>query len=169
MKKRVLFVLLMFVTFFISAEQLTKIGVVDISRIYKSYYKESSSMRDIQKMQEELKSTLEKIQSEIDNLLLKKAEADKNDNRADILKYEDLLDKQIKYKKQYNKTMVQKIRAKESSLYRNSKTAVKIYKTIEYVAESEGYSLVFKKTDSDLIWYNQEVDITEKVLDRLKK
>ncbi len=169
MKKRVLVILFLFLIVFVNAEQLTKIGVVDISKIYKSYYKESSSMRDIEKMQKELKTTLEKIQVEIDDLLLKKAEADKNDNRTDVLKYEDLIDKQIKYKKQYNKTMVKKIRAKESSLYKNSKTAVKIYKTIEYIAESEGYSLIFKKTDSDLIWYNQEVDITDKVLERLKR
>ena len=42
-----------------------------------------------------------------------------------------------------------------------------IYDAIVFVAESEGFSFVMKKSDPDLVWWSPDVDITDAVLNRL--
>ena len=64
--------------------------------------------------------------------------------------------------------MSSKLSAKESDLQLNSRFYSVLYKAIQYVAESEGYSLVLKTSDADLVWYHTEIDITDKVIARVK-
>ena len=69
---------------------------------------------------------------------------------------------------EYFKNMSSKLSAKESDLQLNSRFYSVLYKAIQYVAESEGYSLVLKTSDADLVWYHTEIDITDKVIARVK-
>jgi outer membrane protein len=42
-----------------------------------------------------------------------------------------------------------------------------IYDAIVFVAQSEGFSFVLKKSDPSLVWWSPDVDITDQVLTRL--
>ena len=82
--------------------------------------------------------------------------------------FDEDLEKQTAYKQEYFKNMSSKLSAKESDLQLNSRFYSVLYKAIQYVAESEGYSLVLKTSDADLVWYHTEIDITDKVIARVR-
>ncbi|MBO7093457.1 MAG: OmpH family outer membrane protein [Spirochaetia bacterium] len=44
----------------------------------------------------------------------------------------------------------------------------KIVNQIQYVAESEGYSIIFDSKDRNIIWWTHSVDITDLVMRKLR-
>lgn len=166
--KRTVFVLLLagLVSGSVFAEQLSKIAVVDVGRILKSYYRESSGLREYDSIRNDMNKGLARIQEGIDDLNLRISEAEASGEETARLK-EDL-EKQTAYKQEYFKNMSSKLSAKESDLQLNSRFYSVLYKAIQYVAESEGYSLVLKTSDADLVWYHTEIDITDKVIARVR-
>lgn len=168
--KRVSFVFILLTLFSLSgfSEQLSKIAVVDVGRILKSYYRESSGIREYDSIREDMNRELGKIQEGIDNLKVQIAEAEAQENSSKVSDLNSKLKKQVEYKQEYFASMSAKLSAKESDLNLNSRFYSVLYKAIQYVAESEGYSLVLKTSDADLVWYHTEIDITDKVIARIK-
>ncbi len=150
------------------SEQLSKIAVVDVGRILKSYYRESSGIREYDSIREDMNRELGKIQEGIDNLKVQIAEEEAKGNNAKVSELNGKLKKQVEYKQEYFASMSAKLASKESDLNLNSRFYSVLYKAIQYVAESEGYSLVLKTSDADLVWYHTEIDITDKVIARIK-
>lgn len=169
MKKGIILIILSVLALNVAAVELSKVAVVDITAVYKNYYRESSAMKDIAKKTKELNTKLASIQLEIDDLMLKKEEANMKEDKTGVLYYEEKIDAKLRYKQQYNKTMVNKIKQKQSNVYRTSKNAAKIYSAITFVAESGGYSMIIRKNSDDLIWSNDQIDITDLVLEQLKR
>lgn len=149
------------------SEQLSKIAVVDVGRILKSYYRESSGIREYDSIREDMNRELAKIQEEIDELKVQIADAEAKDS-GKVSDLNNKLKKKVEYKQEYFASMSAKLAAKESNLELNSRFYSVLYKAIQYVAESEGYSLVLKTSDADLVWYHTEIDITDKVIARVK-
>lgn len=150
------------------SEQLSKIAVVDVGRILKSYYRESSGIREYDSIRENMNKELAKIQETIDDLRVRIAEEETNGNADKVEDLNNKLKKQLEYKQTYFASASAKLSAKESDLNLNSRFYSILYKAIQYVAESEGYSLVLKTSDADLVWYHTEIDITDKVIARIK-
>jgi outer membrane protein len=65
--------------------------------------------------------------------------------------------------------MTERIESKKNTLLTSSDFSREIIKAVEYVAENEGFSIVFRKKDPNILYYNYEVDITEKVLEYLRR
>lgn len=168
--KKSLFVLmfLLLSTLTVFGSQLSKIAVVDVGRILKSYYRESSGIREYDSIKEEMTKGLTQIQEEIDDLNLQISEAEAQEDSKKVEGLQNRLKKQLDYKQEFFRSMSSKLASKESNLDLNSRFYSVLYKAIQYVAESEGYSLVLKTSDTNLVWYHTEVDITDKVIARIK-
>ena len=128
--------------------------------------KSEKVLREYDSIRNDMNKGLARIQEEIDDLNLRISEAEASGEETARLK-EDL-EKQTAYKQEYFKNMSSKLSAKESDLQLNSRFYSVLYKAIQYVAESEGYSLVLKTSDADLVWYHTEIDITDKVIARVR-
>ena len=50
----------------------------------------------------------------------------------------------------------------------NSDQLQEIVNQIQYVAESEGYSIIFDSKDRNIIWWTHSVDITDLVMKKLR-
>jgi len=163
----VVYVLAALITVPLSAEQITKIAVLDYTKILSAFYADSAAVRRIEKMKEVFAADVRKMQEEIQSLEEEKLEAENAGKSREALK----IDKRIQDKKEYYQDFVRvrgnRIQQSSAKLGANNELAKEILQEIQYVAESRGFSIVLKRSDPDLLWWNYEVDITELVLQRL--
>jgi outer membrane protein len=71
--------------------------------------------------------------------------------------------------KEYNRIMSERIENKKSNLLTSSSFSREILRAVENVADQEGISIVLRKKDPNILYYNYEVEITEKVLEYLRR
>lgn len=145
------------------------VGVVDLSRIVSDFFQESSSWREIEQLREKTQNTIEERKEELNRLQQRKLEAQDEGKENLVLQLEEEIRKKQEYLKEYNRIMSQRIESKRNNLLTSSDFSKEIVRAVEYVAEQEGYSIVLRKKDPNIVYYNYEVDITEKVLEYLRR
>lgn len=154
-------------TSFLLAEKLTMIGVVDLTKIVSDYFKESTAWREIDELTNKVEDTTNEKMNEIRELQGQKIEAENNNNDNLVLRLDDDILKKQQYLQEYHKIMSDRIASKKENLLTSSGFSKEIIETIQFIAENEGFSIVLRKKDPNILYYNYEVDITEKVIERL--
>lgn len=166
------FVLLLFVCLFIftlplSAEQITKVAVLDYTRILSAFYADSAEARRIDEMKTVFAQEVRRLQEEIQTLEERKLEAENRGNSRDALDIDSTIQDKKQYYQEYVRVRGNQIQQSAANLGSSNELAREILKEIQYIAESNGFSIVLKRSDPDLLWWSYEVDITDLVLQRL--
>ncbi len=169
MNKKILLlgILLLILTGFLAAEKLTMIGIVDLTKIVSDYFKESTAWREIDELTNKVEETTNQKMNEIRELQGQKIEAENKNNDNLVLRLDDDILKKQQYLQEYHKIMSDRIASKKENLLTSSGFSKEIIETIQFIAENEGFSIVLRKKDPNILYYNYEVDITEKVIERL--
>ncbi|MCI5541150.1 MAG: OmpH family outer membrane protein, partial [Treponema berlinense] len=85
MKKIVFgFVFAFFAAFGLSAQQITRFGVVDTARVYQAYFRNSAPVRNYESKKAEFQTEINKRTEEIQNLKNQKVDFQKNNNSAAV-------------------------------------------------------------------------------------
>jgi outer membrane protein len=161
--------LLLFSATFAVAEQYTQIGIIDFSKIISHYFRESKAYRELEEMKNEYEENRQRIMEEIDQLESRKIRAENRGDEQEVLELDNQIFEKKEYLKEYSRIKYNQIKKKQESLLQSSSFLSEIIKEIEYVAENEGYSIVLRAQDADLMWWSPEVDITDMVLERLRQ
>ena len=166
MKKIVFgFVFSFFVVFGLSAQQITRFGVVDTAKVYQAYFRNSAPVRNYESKKAEFQTEINKRTEEIQNLKNQKVDFQKNNNSAAVSR----LDAEITRK---TDTLTDAKNVELESLKKNLQNSdsfyKKLYGVLEKVAENEGYSMILSLQQANaVLWYSPSVDITEKVIAEL--
>lgn len=150
------------------AAKLTMVAVIDLTRIVSDYFKESAAWREIDQLIQRTEETLEDRKEEINLLEQRKMNAIEENNQRLSLQLDEEIRKKQEYMKEYNRIMTERIESKKNQLMTSSDFSREIISAVEYIAETEGYSIVLRKKDPNILYYNYEVDITDKVLEYLR-
>jgi outer membrane protein len=148
-------------------EKLTMIGVVDLTKIVSEYFKESTAWREIDELTAKVDFTTTEKLDEIRELQEQKINAENNNNDRLVLRLDDDILKKQQYLQEYHKIMSDRIASKKENLLTSSGFSKEIIETIKFIAENEGYSIILRKKDPNILYNNYEVDITEMVIERL--
>ncbi len=169
-KKRILIIAL-FVLFTVNtfAEKLTMIGIVDLTKIVSNYFKESAAWREIDELTQKVEETTNAKLEEIKKLQAKKIDAQNRGDDTLALQIDNEIEKNKQYLQEYHKIMSDRISSKKENLLASSGFSREIIDAISYIAEDQGFSIVLRKKDPNILYYNYEVDITDRVIDRLMK
>lgn len=169
MSKRILLTvtIILLISTGLFAEKLTMIGVVDLTKIVSDYFKESTAWREIDELTKRVDESTTAKMNEIRELQEQKIDAENRNNDSLVLRLDDDILKKQKYLQEYHKIMSDRIVSKKENLLTSSGFSKEIIETIKFIAENEGFSIVLRKKDPNILYYNYEVDITEKVIGRL--
>jgi outer membrane protein len=154
---------------FLSAEQLSKIGVIDLSRIASQYFQESRAYRELEEMIIKYEDEKNRIIDEISSLEERKLDAENAGEDTRALRLENEVYDKKEYLKEYTRIKYNQIKSKREKLTESQTFITEIMKEIDYIAESEGFSLILKASDPNLAWWSSEVDVTDLVLERLMR
>lgn len=150
------------------AQQITRFGVVDTSRVYQSYYRNSAPVRNYEAKKSEFQNEIKKRTAALRELQEKKLEYQKNGDDANALKVEAQITKDTQYLQEYTTAKNMELESLKTSLKNSDEFYQKLYSTLAKIAESNGYSMILslQQTDS-VLWYSPSVDITDEVISSL--
>jgi Skp family chaperone for outer membrane proteins len=167
MKRTALAIALALVALGLGAQQVTKVGICDFSRVLNTSYRESKTVREFYEAQQTIKKEQSAVEKEIADLENQRLEATKAGNADLALQLERKLSDKRRYLDDYKKIKGDWIRQQAERILGSSNFLRDILEVVKVVAESEGMAIVVRSdgTGADLILYNiPEIDITEKVI-----
>ena len=151
------------------AEQLTTLAVVNVRKIYNSFYSDANTARAIDSLRRRYQIEIDTLQENITQLEERRArmlesgaserelqELDRN--RSDLLLQVDRL------RRQRERQIDERRRSQVPEDFLRS-----LQQAIVYVAESEGYTIVLRTDTVGIQWWSPVVDITESVSGRLEQ
>lgn len=150
------------------AQQITKFAVVDTDRIYQSYYKNSTALKNYENKKNEFQKEIDKRTEELQQLQQTKLTYEK----AGDSEMSKSIQSEISTKTQ---SLTDYINAKnieldklKNNLKKNDAFYQKLYASIAKIAEKDGYSMVLSLQDTaSILWYSNSVDITNDVIREL--
>lgn len=152
----------------VMGETITRVAVVDLSRIFTHYFRESQAVRELERTNQRVEEEVDAIRDEIRRMEEQKIEAENDGDEREALRLDNEIFRKKEYLREYVRVKGNQLRQMRENLAGSSSFYQEVVAEIQYVAENEGYSLVVRSDGhSELLWWTQEVDITELVLQRL--
>ncbi|QEN03266.1 OmpH family outer membrane protein [Thiospirochaeta perfilievii] len=167
MKNRVFITILILISFNISANDITKVGIVNVNEVYTRFIKESADVRKFDELKRSIQEEISKRKIEIDQIDKELIEARDDDNQELVVELESELQIKKINLQEYTKYKNRDLNARISSDATKSDFADKLQEAIQSVGLKNGYSVIFQKTDPNLLWFQPDVEITELVIQEL--
>ena len=169
MKKILAFLFVMFFSAAVYAQMdITKIGVIDTSRVYTTYFRDSAAVRNYENMKLEFQAEVDKTTAELKELELKKTQFVKLGDELSALKLETEITKKTDYLIEYTRSKNAELDAMKNRLADSDDFYKSLYNIIERIAEAGGYSLILSLQQANaILWYSQSVDVTDQVINSL--
>ena len=150
------------------AQQITKFAVVDTSRVYQAFFRNSSQIRTYEKKKTEFQNEITKVTQEIQNLHTKKLDYESKGDSTNADKIQGQIEKRTEYLTEYTRTKNEELQNLRTNMQKNDDFYKKLYSVLEKVAEAEGYSMVLSlQQNNAILWYSPSVDITDQVISEL--
>lgn len=152
----------------LSAQQITRFAVVDTSRIYATFLRDSRPVRDYQAKQAKYQAETQRMSDEIIALRQKKVDAEAAGKEDLVKKYKAQIELKTSFLVEYSKACNDELALLRKNLVSDDVFYSRLYATIKKIAESQGYTTVLNLQQGDsIIWYSPTVDITEDVIREL--
>ena len=152
----------------VSAQQITKFGVVDTSRVYESFFRDTGPIRNYESKKAAFQKEVDSLTQELRDLQTKWAEYQKNKNDAAVVRTDAEIAKKTQYITEYTNAKNMELETLRRSLQSSDSFYKKLYSTLERIAEDGGYSMILSLQDSNsILWYSPSVDVTDEVISAL--
>ena len=170
MFKRVLFFLLLSVSGFglLYSQQITRIAVVDLPKVYTAFFRESKAVREFEERSAGVQRDIDRMTRDIQTLRTRHADAVKSENQSEVLRLESEIARRTEHLRSFFQSKNEQLERERAQLAQSPSFLSQVNSEIKYIAESEGYSMVINLKDiSGILWFSPSVDITEKLIQSL--
>ena len=154
------------------ADQITKVGILDIEKVYSIYFRESQAVKELQQLRADVLREINRIDEEILILESQKLDAESRGEGQAALRLDREIFEKKQYRDDYRRIKMDQIRKRSENLYKSDEFLDELLEAIEFVAESKGFSLVLNSSgqfSQFFFFYTKEVDITELVIQELMR
>lgn len=148
------------------AEQLTTVGIVDINRIYNSFYRDSQRVRELERLKREYQAEIDSQVNDLNVLYEQRLFALEIGDQMRVTQLESEIRTMQQYLEDLTRRRRQQLDERQKELL-SDEFLIQLQEAIQFVAEAEGFTVVFRTDVDGLQWWSQEVDISDKVLERL--
>lgn len=152
-----------------SAEQLTTVAVVDIGKVYATFFKDSQSVRDLEKLQQSVQDELNNLQEKLKTAVAERYKAQQDNRPEEVLRLEKEIVSLKNFITDYKSIKSAEIKKARENLTKSDSFMTQLAEALKFVALEGGFSLILDMENPDLLFWSPDVDVTDKVLERLKK
>ncbi|MCL2472790.1 MAG: OmpH family outer membrane protein, partial [Treponema sp.] len=99
-----------------NAQQLTRFAVVDLSKVYVAFFKDSRAVRDFEDRSAKVQSEIDRMTAEIQTLKSNQVDAQAQGNQDQALRLETEINKRSDFLKNYYKTKTDELESIKSKL-----------------------------------------------------
>ncbi len=150
-------------------QKITKVGVVDMTKVVNAFYTKSPAVKELMDYWTETEAQLAKISKEISDLEAAQAKAKNEQNDSAALEYEKKANDRKEYQKDFYRYRKLEYDKKFEAVSKSSAFYNEILNIIERIAVRDSYSLILKTTDPSIMYFSKDVDITQDVIDYLSR
>jgi outer membrane protein len=154
--------------FSVAAEQLTTVGVIDTETIYLTYFRDSEAVRQLEVLRTEIQSELDRHAADLQRLQEQKIAAESRGDENRALQLDDQIFEKAQFIRDFQRVKTRQLEEKQRSLSQSDDFLKKLQEAVRLEAESSGFTIIIDAKSQGLQWWSREVDITNKVLDRLR-
>jgi outer membrane protein len=152
----------------LGAQQLTRFAVVDLPRVYVSFFRESRAVREFEEKSARVQTEIDRMNAEIQTLRTNQITAEFQGNAEQSMRLESEINRKSDYLQEYYKLKTAELETQKARLSQSNTFLEQVYDEIRFIAESEGYSMVLNlKENTGILWYSPTVDITDKLIQNL--
>ena len=151
-----------------SAEQLSKIAVVSFERVVENFPSGSPAFSRLRILKEEYEERTQEHLERLNELERNLLGAKESGTQLRVASLEREIEDFKSFIRQWQEIKLKEIEIVQNDFLRGDDIARGIYRAIEYIAVNEGYTLVLDDRDTDIVWYSNEVDITDLIIHRLR-
>jgi len=162
------FILSVTAVFGVYSQQITRFALVDLPKVYTAYFRESKAVREFEEKSAKVQAEIDKLTREIQDLRSKYADAVLANNESEALRLENLIYRRSEFLKEYYQTKTAELENQRKNLMQSGSFLDQVYDEIRYIAESEGYTMVLNKNNTNIVWFSPSVDITDKLINNLQ-
>jgi len=148
-----------------SAQQITRFAVVDTSRIYTTFYRDSRSVRDYEAKKSLYQGEIQRLTEEIKAMRQQKVDAETVGETIKVNRLTSEITTKTAFLLDYTKAKNAELDSLKKKLTTDDNFYSMLYEEIRKIGESDGYSMVLSLQEgTSIIWYSPTVDITDKVI-----
>ncbi len=158
----------------LSAQQITRVAVVDLARVLANFPKETAALKNFELKKAEVQAEADRRSAEIRNLQTRKNDAANSGDIESTRTLELELARKVSALQEYVQARQNELDLMARALSSATSFLQKLNSTIARVAEEEGYSLVLNLKPQDqnanlILWNSPSIDITDKVIQALSR
>lgn len=159
---------------FAQTQQITRIAVIDMQKIYLAYYTDSSAVRNFEAEKQKIQDQIKKLSDEIMELQKRKLQLQTDGKMAEAAGLDAEIAKKAQYLSDFIRIKKAELDEKAQKLMNTDDFMSRLYRTVQQVAENDGFSIVLdirgmNQVTSNIIWFTPLIDITDKVLQLMLK
>jgi len=154
---------------FSQATTITRIAVVDLPRVYTTFFRESQAVRNFEQKSARIQADIERMTKEVQELRSRHADAVSSGNQAEALRLETQVNQRTAFLREFHQTKMAELNAERNQLMQSDEFISQVQNEIRFIAESGGYSMVIDiKNATGIVWYSPSIDITDSLIQRLQ-
>lgn len=151
----------------LAAERITNVGLVDLRRVTTAYFRESAAVRELQAERDRMDVERARLEAEIFELEGRKVQAERDGLLQRALQLDDELHARKQHLRDFVAVKNRQLAQQEARLAESDAFLGELAAAIQFVAESEGLSLVLNKNNPSLLFFVKEIDVTDLVIAEL--
>lgn len=160
--------LLLSTTLLFAQQKITQFGVIDTTRVYTTYFRDSAAVRSYEKKKTDFQNEINRQTDELKKLQARKIEYQQNGDSTAEIKLDAEIQKKANFLTEYTKAKNIELDNIKKKLESSDEFYSILYDTIARIAEAEGYSMILSLNQANgILWYSQTVDITDKVINNI--
>jgi outer membrane protein len=170
MKRFLVLTLLLGVLTILGAQQtITRFAVVDINKVTAAFADQFASAQGFNEKSAKVQAEIDRRNKELQELNAKLAEAQESGKEDQVKSLETQIKTKTQAVQNYIQTSFEDLEKERTRLTGNDDFLTRLNSVLKVVGESEGYSMILSKQDgSGILWYSPSVDITNKVIERIR-
>ncbi len=150
-------------------QQITRVAVIDMQKVYMTYYKDSLSVRSLEEEKLAVNLEIKRLSDEIKEIQRKRLDVLSAGDAQALKIFDENLYRKAQYLSDYVKLKQADLDEKAQILSRGDAFVQMLYRTVQSISEKEGYSIVISSHDvavvgSSVIWISPMIDITDLVI-----
>ena len=150
------------------SQTITKFAVVDTSRVFSTYYRDSAAVRNYEQKKADFQKVVQTRTEELKTLNQKMIDAKESGDEVTASKIEADIIKKADYLTEYTNTKNIELDSIKKKIEKSDDFYARLYDEIGKIAEREGYSMILSLQQANsILWYSPSVDITDKVIKNL--
>ena len=161
-------VIILFASTSALGEQLSKMAVVDFQEIIDNFPSRSPAFSKLQILKDAYEGKRLEYLRELNTKELDLLDAKERGDDLKVARLEREIADFKTFIRQWQEIKTKEIEIVQNDFLKGRDVALDILKAIEYIAINEGYTIVLDANAVSVIWLSPEIDITERVVNRLK-